>query len=486
MKHVCILGAGMAGAILAIELLKRGNHSVTLLDIDSINDEFDRKIALEKNVDQGLTEQTTLAYGFGGSSNLWHGVLGLFDSDDWESIQEKVAFDGLRKEVEDGLPRLSVYFGKGLDVLRQPVASHNVQMSRWLDISRLNPKRYAVQLRPTRLREQIKRAKRQYPNRLTLRNNAVAIKLNANDQSSVESVVFKSDKGLEVLCADVFVVSAGALESPRLLKQSFQDTEFDNGLIGKGLMDHPHVIIGELKTPDRIFYRQHAVNRILARISNRIGLIVPVHERRSSKLNHSVIIRPSFGESEATSRAAIKTIITGGGSVLSIILACLSKRTFLRALVVLACEKFGIGIYTNRFLVSLQLEQLQDDRSRVEVTKGVDRYGRLIPKVKRYFSDELIEDLGNMKALVRQLCKNGSNFNEYDVGPDQFLSGSHHSGTCRMGISKEDSVINVNLKYHMLNNLYICDASVFRKIGNVNLSATIGLFAIRLARRLQC
>ena len=484
MKHILIIGSGMGGSILALELLRLKNHRVTLLDIDSLDVEVDRNSELEKDLDDGLQEQTTLGYGYGGSSNLWHGVMGLFDPEDWMSFEKKLGSRKLKDDVESGLPRLSEYFGKGLDFLRNRTENTVTQMSQWLDTSRLESKRYVVQLWPTRFREKIKAAKRRYPDRLTLCTNAVAIKLNVDDRGSIESITIVSDRGLEKLSADIFVASMGALESPRFLKQSFLGASVDNNVIGKGLMDHPHVIIGELASPKKFFYRQHAVNGLFARASNRIGFTVPVSERKSRELNHSIIVRPSFGDDEATSRAALKAIVQGGnfGTLVS---NCFEDSTFRRAIAILACEKLGVGVYTNRFLVSLQLEQLQDNRGRVELTKDVDKFGRAIPKVTRYFSRELIEDLSHMKTLVRKLCKNGSNFKEFDVGHKHFLSGSHHSGTCRIGLSAADSVVDVNLKYHTIDNLYICDASIFPKIGNVNLSATIALFAVRLARRLN-
>lgn len=41
------------------------------------------------------------------------------------------------------------------------------------------------------------------------------------------------------------------------------------------------------------------------------------------------------------------------------------------------------------------------------------------------------------------------------------LVTEHYTGTCRIGESIEDSVVDKNLKVHGIENLYVCDASVF-------------------------
>lgn len=53
-----------------------------------------------------------------------------------------------------------------------------------------------------------------------------------------------------------------------------------------------------------------------------------------------------------------------------------------------------------------------------------------------------------------------------------------------MGHDSFSDVVDPNLKYFGYDNVFICDASVIPKIGNANLSITIGGFAIRLAEYL--
>ncbi|MFM7335594.1 MAG: FAD-dependent oxidoreductase [Tabrizicola sp.] len=56
---------------------------------------------------------------------------------------------------------------------------------------------------------------------------------------------------------------------------------------------------------------------------------------------------------------------------------------------------------------------------------------------------------------------------------------SHQCGTNRMGADPQTSVVDVNLKAHDLDNLYICDASVLPTSAAVNPSLTIAALALR-------
>ncbi|MCA9287735.1 MAG: GMC family oxidoreductase, partial [Phycisphaerales bacterium] len=61
---------------------------------------------------------------------------------------------------------------------------------------------------------------------------------------------------------------------------------------------------------------------------------------------------------------------------------------------------------------------------------------------------------------------------------------SHQNGTLRMGHDAATSVVNPDGKAHDLENLYVCDGSVFPSSGAVNPSLTIMAWALRLGEHL--
>ena len=58
---------------------------------------------------------------------------------------------------------------------------------------------------------------------------------------------------------------------------------------------------------------------------------------------------------------------------------------------------------------------------------------------------------------------------------------SHQCGTARMGNDSAASVVDVNLRAHDLDNLYVVDASVLPTSAAVNPSLTVAALALRAA-----
>ena len=54
-----------------------------------------------------------------------------------------------------------------------------------------------------------------------------------------------------------------------------------------------------------------------------------------------------------------------------------------------------------------------------------------------------------------------------------------------MGNNENDSVVNSDLKFHNLDNLFICGGSVFRSSGHANPTLTIVQLALRLSDHLK-
>lgn len=63
--------------------------------------------------------------------------------------------------------------------------------------------------------------------------------------------------------------------------------------------------------------------------------------------------------------------------------------------------------------------------------------------------------------------------------------GYHASGTCRMGATPEDGVVDGDLRVHDVDNLYVCSTAVFPSVGAVNPTLTLVALAFRLADHLS-
>jgi len=61
----------------------------------------------------------------------------------------------------------------------------------------------------------------------------------------------------------------------------------------------------------------------------------------------------------------------------------------------------------------------------------------------------------------------------------------HHMGTTRMGLNKEGSVCDINLKYFDIDNIFVNSTSVFPTGGIANPTLTMLALTSRLAEKLN-
>jgi hypothetical protein len=477
MKKICILGSGVSGSILASELSLKSH--VVVIDCDSLSKAFNPSFDLDKSVDPDLKKEKFVGYGFGGTTNLWHGVLTKLDGEDMQFI-DRLAQTCISCEFEKYTDKLEKYFGK-LSFLRQEKLGFN-KLSSFISLKSLNFKRYVHMVRPARFRKIISFLKRK--GRIDTMEGAVAISLHIDNTSNYINYVEVIQNGQKIrISADIFIVAMGGLESPRILLQSFKGSDHYNPIIGKGLMDHPHVSIGTLTIPKYIFYTQHGTRSPLFSNSSRVGYTIPDKYRRVKELNHSIYIRPLLSKDVDLVKSGVKTLVSNQLSFRFFLKMFATPSLFVSAFILLS-ERFGFGVYTNTFDVHMHLEQNHKGCSSVSLTPKKDEYGRMIPKIYRDFSSDLFRDIVHTQNFLKNIVICPGVFNSATLEKNKLESGAHFSGACRLGSEQSNSVVDKNLKYHSLENLFICDASIIPKIGNSNLSLTIACFALRLSNYL--
>jgi len=480
MKKICIVGAGTAGIILALELNELTDHEIILLDCDNLNNSFNYNFDLKKYFYNNYQKSKTTGYGFGGSSNLWHGVLTNLDDEDFLYIN-KIANKNIKKDLEKYYSKLDKYYGN-LNYINKKKYTPN-EFNAYLDLSVFLEKKHIVQRSPTRLRQALKKKLSGNSFNLRLIENAIAIKLVKNDRNVIKDLLYYKNGKVKNIVADIFIISLGGLESPRLLLQSLENDTLLNKLIGKGLMDHPIALIGELTLKKYIFYKQIGLGNFLFNNTERIGYRIKV-KNKFSKLNHSFFIRPGISKNIKKLHSVLKFLIYESFSFKFFFYIICNKNIFKLAFSLLS-YKFGFGYFSKSFLVTMQLEQISNKHDRIELSKDKDKYMRRIPLIYQTISEELMQDINKVQKLFLNIVKNDSKFKKFNINRKCLMPGAHYSGTCRMGSGKSISVVDTNLRYHGIKNLYVCDASVIPKIGNANLVFTISAFSIRLAYYLR-
>jgi len=139
---------------------------------------------------------------------------------------------------------------------------------------------------------------------------------------------------------------------------------------------------------------------------------------------------------------------------------------------------------TRMLRLSYSTEMLPERRNRVSVG-GYDKYGNPRPKIEFSFPDY------NRKTFEFGNTLFNDFFDRMGVGrgederqlqkSDQYSGAGHIMGTCCMGSSKSDSVVDRNGRAHEHPNLFLAGASLFPTCGTANPTLTAAALALRTA-----
>jgi glucose dehydrogenase len=126
------------------------------------------------------------------------------------------------------------------------------------------------------------------------------------------------------------------------------------------------------------------------------------------------------------------------------------------------------------------IEQLPYKENQISLDKGVaDSLGLPVPKTAYSFNQKReSQTINKTTATMRKLFETlGAKHIRSKVG----VVVSHHMGACRMGEDPKVSVVDRDLKVHGLHNLYVAGSSVFPNFGAIGPTLTIAALAVRLA-----
>ena len=490
MKY-CVIGSGIGGGILAKKIAKKNTHSEVLL-IDAGGEKSTSNVTID-NVGLPFGLRATTAIELGGTTNLWHGVLSKLDPIDFEKrdwipnsgwpillsdlepyYKESAAIFNVKKYAffeQNGLP-------KDLSKKLQDIS---------FDRTIFENKLFQQPLPTLRLKKELIEAERSLTN-LTILSNTTVLKLEFKKKSNEvqKIIVGKEDGKTDEIVADIFIICAGALETPRLLLNS----KIDNKNIGKFLMDHPmgNLCQLEFKKP----HKAHLYSDMKYHPNNKIKtglLFLKETQKKHQLLNHNFYLRPSFkkginNESE-TVKLAFLTFLSGKISIKDVWKLLKNFNVILQIL----AYKFTLNFtykFTDLFFVT---EQIPNEKSTVSLSHKTDKWGYPIAKVDWQLTKQDFNSLSDSFKLIHKgFSPEDFNFihQEKDlIWNEIYTSAAHHVGTARMSENKNSGVVDKNLKVHNIDNLYICDGSVFTTSGNVNSGFTIAALACRLANHFK-
>lgn len=137
---------------------------------------------------------------------------------------------------------------------------------------------------------------------------------------------------------------------------------------------------------------------------------------------------------------------------------------------------------TRMLRMSYSTEMLPDAANRVEVG-GYDAKGNPRPRVHFSVSDYNRQAFESANSLLRALfARLGAGETAFSYPGTEFSGAGHIMGTCRMGRHARDSVVDDRGRAHEHPNLYLAGASLFPTAGTANPTLTAAALALRTAQ----
>ena len=295
--------------------------------------------------------------------------------------------------------------------------------------------------------------------RAHLLDECEALRLEAS--SDQVSGVVCNYKGQEInLRGKTIVLAAGALATPKLLLQSASKTwpkglANDSGLVGRNLMRHYTDIyalrpVTRKDLPGNL--KELAFNDLYSSTSGKFGAVQSFGALPSA----TIIVEEMERDLSQSAYPWLTPFFKLAKPILRMVVKHLFKDRLLFASIM-----EDLPYLENRVT-------LTDDGQRIRLEYNIctDEQARI-----KKFRAHLKTTFRSRPYMLIKQAENNQRI-------------AHACGTCRFGLTPQDSVLNRNNRSHELNNLYIVDASFFPSSGGTNPALTLAANALRVADHL--
>ena len=497
---VCIVGAGAAGILLAVELARLG-RSVLLLEGGGRDVEEPSQDTYKGEV-TGIRHNGIHIGRFratGGSTNRWGGqILELDDLD----FLERPGVQGSGWPIPKA--ELTPHYARAI-ALEGLADSTRADQAVWKEIGLSTPEFSSLEPFFSRWCPEPNFARL---HRDTLEANpAVTVWLHANavditwEDARFRSVRCRTLSGIEAtFTADEFVFCLGGIESSRFFLQprAAVGPWFRSGLLGRYFQDHI-ICAGATIEPTDAAGLHNAFDNVFS---------------RGYKYQPKLRLSPSLQAAEQTLNVAATVSFLGDSDQILAQLKETAKRLLrgrwreskpseilyaLRHSPLLARQVFRYSVQHRAFnppggIIELLVhcEQEPESRSTITLADSRDSLGLLRTRLNWQVSEH---ELRSIRTITEVAIKSLSHLGRVIPDPDlmaldlRFIErcgdGYHHMGGMRMSTSPEKGLVDTSLRLHGTDNAYICSSAVFPTSGFSNPTHTLLALAVRLAGHLS-
>lgn len=509
---ICIIGAGVAGITLALEL---GLKGISTLIIDGGDENFTMESQSLYAPGESIKGYEDITYNrlrfLGGSSNHWQNSTGQFTPADFAK-RDWVPNSGWPIGFDDISPfydKAGYYCGTGSDGYSADYwLAKMAETDPTRETNKLNLGINKAAIPPTRFFF-VHGKKIVESENIHLIKNANLIDLSfSTKNNNVESISFVSyDSDIKhTVSAKKFVLCCGGIENARYMlifnKKYSNKLGNRHDIVGRFFMEHP-VLRAANFYPNRkvkldalsqgIIDEKRVIKGFMQLEDNcvmenkTINLRLPLHSKSKYQISEGI---RSFHYLNDDNRK--DWFPQDGWSHIYNILSDLDM--FAEAI---ARKSFSTDLFDHAkefggYEIAMMFEQIPDRDNRIMLSEVKDKLGiqrvnvewKLLKQDKENVwksLDVLAHELG--KADIGRL----NVLDEYEdqvFGEKMFFS-HHHMGTTRMAESEKNGVVDKNLKVFGTENFYIGGSSVFTTSSHVPPTLTISALSIRLANHLE-
>lgn len=490
----------MGGSAAAHKLASAGKD-VLLVEAGSATEAPSHRAAVKaEHTGRSFGIPITRCIELGGTSNAWHGICTPLDDIDFEPRPwlSDSGWPIRRRDLDASYAEAARFFGhdqlSGLQPNRMPSAVQHALRDFEFDHSILLPKLLEYRTPPFSWKKTLLNLAKS--GKLNCLLNAVAVELIPSENGShIESLKAATPGGMIRIQARIFIISAGALETPRLLLNSRSRHPKGIGnshdLVGRHLMDHLTGPFGMLRFASPLRAPAYSGlplatgdRRLMAALTLR-----PERQRAHAVPDSYFVIRPNIAGGHIEQNLRLSFLAARGvrGLTPRQVAAILTTPSLLYRILV---KKFNAPVRYRFGELFYFAEQVPNRDSRVSLSpEGRDVFGYPIASIHW---QPVVRDFRSLSDFARAVYSRGLNSRQYTSVVNgfssdwskQFTSAGHHLGTARMAADPSKGVVNANLQVFGIDNLYLCDGSVFATSGSADPALTITALALRLSDQL--
>ena len=506
---VCIIGSGISGQLIASELKTK---KVILVESGSINFEKDIQ-TLNNHISTGLKfrdNNYNRIRQLGGSANLWANQLMLLNENDFIkrdwieknqylplTINElnkyyNLAINKIYRDKFKKIGNLVNYKHIGKDLFEQEFIKDNIfNFNNHFWPSKIEKFNYNSIFTKNLIKSK----------KIDLIHGFTATDFEIDEHlKKLDSIKFVSKNKEIFIKANHFVLACGAIENARLLLNNRSKSKLlENKNIGKYFMEHPRLMLGQLKSKKKISlnsilgvkYYNYSIKQSLSfsknyliknRLLNSYAFLDPKFNKQDEFFFKEfldalkIILKkrkiPKYNFKNFKIKSFIEQIyFTLPPQISSNVINNLIRVYF---------QSSNVKFSFNEMNINYQGEQFPNFNSYVSLVKERDMYNQLKCELNWKLSDLDYHTINHFVKVMYNKFKNHDYLSFDENIEKKITDASHHMGTTRMSLNDYDGVVDKNCKFHNINNLFISGNSVLRTSGSSNPGLTNMALSLRL------